>query len=70
MLSIDRGDFRAWLRGELFTRDAAAHCLVGDHRVHDEVAPALDRGERVYLTVRGECVSYLERARTRTSRSP
>ena len=69
-IAVNRGDFMAWVAGDLLDRNAEGVCLVGDRLTHEQAQAAMDAGETIELMAGGRVVSlmslgedgYVERA--------
>jgi len=59
MITVNRNNFIAWTQGLLLDRAGDKILSIGDDVAHEHAAAALDNGETIALTIRGEVVSTM-----------
>jgi hypothetical protein len=60
MLLVKRGDFMAWVFGELINRDGESKVTIGDHIDHERAEEAMKNGETIGLTNQGILISKMK----------
>jgi len=63
MIQVNRGDFIAWVQGDLLVRDVKGRCLVGDNQAHEDAEAAMNQGKTIGLLVNGQVVSTMRLTR-------
>lgn len=59
MIIVDRNSFIAWTEGILMERAGDKILKIGDNIKHEEAEEALNQGEKIGLTVKGELISTM-----------